>query len=74
MTGYDVPLVRKISESIRIPVVALGGAGNIEHLKQVYSLGYANGLAAGSIFVYHGARNGILINYPERGEIKSIIR
>ena len=74
MQGYDLVLIRKISETVRIPVVALGGAGNIEHLKQAYQEGYANGLAAGSMFVYHGARKGILINYPEKAEIESIIK
>jgi cyclase len=74
MNGYDIPLVRKISEAVKIPVVALGGAGNLGHLRQAYREGYANGLAAGSMFVYHGARNGILINYPEKSEIESISR
>lgn len=72
MNGYDIQLVRKISETVKIPVIALGGAGNIGHMKQCYKEGFANGLAAGSIFVYHGARNGILINYPEKIEINSI--
>jgi len=73
MNGYDIPLIRKISEAVRIPVVALGGAGNIDHLKQAYNEGYANGLAAGSIFVFHGARKGILINYPEKDEISKLL-
>jgi imidazole glycerol-phosphate synthase subunit HisF len=74
MNGYDIPLIRKISGAVKIPIVALGGAGNIGHMRQAYIEGYANGLAAGSMFVYHGARNGILINYPERTEIETIIR
>jgi imidazole glycerol-phosphate synthase subunit HisF len=69
MDGYDIPLIMKISQAVKIPVVALGGAGNLVHMKQAYKEGYANGLAAGSMFVYHGARNGILINYPEKDEI-----
>ena len=74
MQGYDIALIRKISEAVKIPVIALGGAGNIQHLKQAYSDAYANGLAAGSMFVYHGSRNGILINYPEKAEIETITR
>jgi imidazole glycerol-phosphate synthase subunit HisF len=74
MNGYDIPLIRKISEAVKIPVVALGGAGNIGHMKQAYREGFANGLAAGSMFIYHGARNGILINYPEKAEIEIIVR
>jgi cyclase len=73
MNGYDIPLVRKVSQAVRIPVVALGGAGTAGHLKEVYREGYANGLAAGSMFIYHGARNGILINYPDETEIKAIV-
>ncbi len=69
MNGYDIDLIKKISEAISIPVVALGGAGNINHLKQAYTEGYANGLAAGSIFVFHGKNKGVLINYPEKSEI-----
>jgi cyclase len=73
MNGYDIPLIRKLSKAVSIPVIALGGAGNLEHLKQAYREGFANGLAAGSIFVYHGARNGILINYPEKEEISKLL-
>ena len=69
MTGYDIELICKLAKAVKIPVVALGGAGNLEHMKQAYKEGYANGLAAGSMFVYHGSRNGILINYLGRDEI-----
>lgn len=72
MQGYDISLVKAVSEAVTIPVVALGGAGSIHHLKQVYTETYASGLAAGSMFVYHGARKGVLINYPERNILKLI--
>lgn len=72
MNGYDVELIKSISESVSIPVIALGGAGNLSHLKQAYSEGHANGLAAGSMFVYHGPRKGVLINYPEKSEINTL--
>jgi cyclase len=74
MQGYDLALIRKISEAIKIPVIALGGAGNIHHMKQAYTESFANGLAAGSMFVYHGSRNGILINYPDKSEIVKYIK
>jgi imidazole glycerol-phosphate synthase subunit HisF len=69
MKGYDIDLIRSISNSVSIPIVALGGAGNLNHLKQAYNEGNASGLAAGSLFVYHGSTNGILINYPKRSEL-----
>jgi cyclase len=72
MQGYDLDLIRQISESVTIPVVALGGAGNLHDLYEGYVHSYANGLAAGSMFVYHGPRNGILINYPTKMEISNL--
>lgn len=69
MEGYNLALITKISEAVSIPVVALGGAGKLEHMREAYTKGHATGLAAGSMFVYHGARRGILINYPEYQDI-----
>ncbi len=70
MTGYDIDLIRQVSNAVSIPVVALGGAGNIQHLRDAFNEGHANGLAAGSMFVYQGAKHGVLINYPDSAELK----
>ncbi|MEI6124733.1 MAG: AglZ/HisF2 family acetamidino modification protein [Bacteroidota bacterium] len=69
MNGYDINLIKAISKAVSIPVVALGGAGNLNHMRQAYSEGYANGLAAGSMFVYYGTHKGVLINYPQKSEL-----
>lgn len=69
MEGYDVDLIKSISTAVSIPVVALGGAGKKEDLIEAYRDGHANGLAAGSLFVYQGAKRGVLINYPEKNEL-----
>ena len=68
MAGYDIELIKQISEAVTIPVIALGGAGNMDHLKKGYEKGFANGLAGGSFFVYQGTKRGVLISYPERDE------
>jgi cyclase len=69
MDGYDIDLIRTISTSVSLPVVALGGAGKKEDLVEAYQKGYANGLAAGSLFVYQSKNRGVLINYPEKNEL-----
>ncbi|TXB67274.1 imidazole glycerol phosphate synthase subunit HisF [Vicingus serpentipes] len=69
MEGYDIDLIKKISEAVTVPVIALGGAAKITDLQEAYVNGYANGLAAGSMFVYHGNQKGVLINYPEKGSL-----
>ncbi len=74
MNGYDIPLIKKIAEAVSIPVVALGGAGNSSHMKEASLNGFANGLAAGSMFVYHGSRKGVLINYLNEEEKKTFFK
>jgi cyclase len=69
MEGYDLDIIRKMSEAVTIPIVALGGAGKFSDLTDAFHKGFANGLAAGSLFVYQGTKRGVLINYPDKNEI-----
>ncbi len=52
--GYDIELTRDISESVSIPVIASGGAGNLEHLYEALEYGKADAVLAASIFHYRG--------------------
>jgi len=48
--GFDIELTRTLSEAVTIPVIASGGAGNIEHLYQGLTAGKADAVLAASIF------------------------
>ena len=48
--GYDIELTRRVSEAVRIPVIASGGAGNLDHMVDVLTLGRADAVLAASIF------------------------
>lgn len=48
--GYDLELTRRISESVNIPVIASGGAGDLEHLYEALTDGKADAVLAASIF------------------------
>lgn len=50
--GYDIELTRTISEAVNIPVIASGGAGNLDHLYDAFSRGKADAALAASIFHY----------------------
>jgi imidazole glycerol-phosphate synthase subunit HisF len=50
--GYDLELTRAIGEAVTIPVIASGGAGNLEHLYEALVLGKADAVLAASIFHY----------------------
>ena len=48
--GYDNELTRRVSEAVEVPVIASGGAGNLDHLVTVLSEGKASAVLAASIF------------------------
>ena len=50
MTGYDISLTRMVSDAVRIPVIASGGAGRYADMKSVLFEGGASAVAAASIF------------------------
>lgn len=68
MQGYDIDLVKEIASSVKIPVIACGGAGNIDDIKNVLQDGKAHAAAAGSFFVYYGNQKAVLINAPTEEE------
>lgn len=71
-SGYDVSLLRSISNSVTIPVIACGGAGRLEDVYDVISKGEVSAAAAGSLFVFYGPHRAVLINYPERQTLETL--
>ena len=51
-SGYDLELLKKITSSLSIPVIASGGVGNLDHLVDGIKLGNASAVLAASIFHY----------------------
>jgi cyclase len=74
MQGYDMDLLRRVSEAVTIPVVANGGAKTLQHMRDAIDIASASAAAAGSLFVYHGPRKAVLINYPTREELKTLFQ
>ncbi len=50
LKGYDIELTRRVSEAVEVPVIASGGAGNLNHLAEVIKEGKASAVLAASIF------------------------
>ncbi|MGJ3259915.1 MAG: imidazole glycerol phosphate synthase subunit HisF [Rhodospirillales bacterium] len=55
LKGFDVDLVRAVSDTVRIPVIASGGAGGVDHLAQVVTGGGATAVAMAHILHYSKA-------------------
>ena len=49
-SGYDLELTRLISDAVSVPVIASGGVGTLEHLREGFELGHASAVLAASIF------------------------
>lgn len=61
--GYDELLIEKVSQAVSVPLIACGGAGNLQHMKNAVVAG-ASAVAAGSMFVYQKKGKGVLISFP----------
>jgi cyclase len=68
-TGYDLPLIEAVSRSVQIPVIAMGGASDIDDFRSAVEHG-ASAVAAGSMFVFRRPHNAVLISYPTQQELK----
>jgi imidazole glycerol-phosphate synthase subunit HisF len=64
--GYDLEITQQILNAVDIPVIACGGCGNTDHLRQVLYTCNANAAAIGSMAVYSKKGMGVLINFPDR--------
>jgi len=72
MLGYDIELVRSVTRAVKVPVIACGGAGKVEHFSEVVHDGGASAVAAGSMFVFQGKHRAVLINFPEPSVLKQV--
>ena len=73
MDGYDLDLVRLVSSSVRVPVIAAGGAGSVDDIGAVVTRGGASAAAVGSLAVYQGKNRAVLINFPTPAQLKAVM-
>ena len=64
MSGYDLEYISEIAEISAAPISFLGGAGSLDHIRDLVTRFGAVGAAAGSLFVFKGKFRAVLINYP----------
>jgi cyclase len=61
--GYDIALTRAVAEAVRIPVIASGGAGRLEHFYEALTAGAADAALAASLFHYKTISIGAVKGY-----------
>jgi cyclase len=67
--GFDLKAIEKVSSAVNIPVVACGGAGSVQDMRQAVEAGAA-AVAAGSMFIFQRPHNAVLISYPSQEILK----
>jgi cyclase len=71
--GFDLTLVRTISTAVQIPVIAHGGAGQIEHIAEAVHKGQASAVGLGSMVVFQKKDMGVLINFPDKKQLSNAL-
>lgn len=70
--GYDLFLLKRITEAVTIPVIACGGAGEPGHLKEAVDAAGVSALAIGSMAVFQAKGLGVLIKFPKQSELENL--
>lgn len=70
MSGYDLKLLREVTSTVGVPVVACGGASGMADFVAAVKEACVSAVAAGALFVYVGPHRAVLINYPVRKDIE----
>lgn len=73
MSGYAIDILAKVSAAVSIPVIASGGAGSLQHMKDAVVCGHVAAVAAGSMFVFHGPHRAVLITYPTQTQLREFL-
>jgi len=72
LSGMDLELIKEVSSLLSVPLVAAGGAGSLQDMKNAVDAG-ASAVAAGAFFVFHGPHRAVLITYPQYDELEELL-
>lgn len=70
--GLDLELIGQAADAVGVPLIAAGGIGQLSDIRDGVRAG-ASAIAAGSLFVFHGPRDAVLISYPEYGQLEQLL-
>jgi len=65
MQGYDIDLARSLRSRLRCPLTFMGGAGTVQHMRDLIDAVGTVGVGAGTMFVFKGPFRAVLISYAK---------
>ena len=72
MNGYNKNIIEKIYNNFQIPITISGGFKDLEDIRKVFRNYKIIGICCSSLFVFKGINKAVLLNYPDREQIKKL--
>lgn len=71
--GFDLELVKSVTDAVQVPVIAQGGAGSLGHIVDVVKKSSASAVALGSMVVFQKKGMGVLVNFPDSAQLSGAL-
>jgi cyclase len=71
--GFDLELVKRVTDAVSIPVIAHGGAGSLQDIGDAVAQGGASAVALGSMAVFQRRGMGVLVNFPDTQSLMRLL-
>jgi cyclase len=72
--GFDLDLVKRVTDAVSIPVIAHGGAGSVDDISKVVKQSKASAVALGSMVVFQKKGMGVLVSFPDKAQLNATLR
>lgn len=71
--GFDLDLIKRVTDAVDIPVIAHGGAGTLEDIGEAVHHAGASAVALGSMVVFQKKGMGVLVNFPQEDALNAVL-
>lgn len=71
--GFDLELIRSVTQAVSVPVIAHGGAGSLAHVHSAVHDAGASAVALGSMVVFQKRGMGVLVNFPAASDLQQAL-
>ena len=72
--GFDLELIKRVTDAVSIPVIAHGGAGSLKDIKKVIKGAKVSAVALGSMLVFQKKGMGVLVNFPDNKLLAGVLK
>lgn len=72
--GFDIELLKSITQNVQVPVISHGGCGTIAHISEAVKQANVSACAVGSMVVYQKKGMGVLVNFPDKKSLEEVLK